>query len=182
MAAMTAVFAPLSGRLVGGHGPRLPLLLAGPLIALSGLLFAAFEAELHTPRMLASYVAFGIGFGLVNAPITNTAVSGMPRAQAGVAAAVASTSRQVGTALGVAVLGAVLAHGWTGSGSPADFAGAARPAWWIITGCGVLILLVGAVTTGRWGRRTAARVAEQLGSADSVAAAPPEATGRSIAR
>ena len=36
----------------------------------------------------------------VNAPITNTAVSGMPREQAGVAAAVASTSRQVGASLG----------------------------------------------------------------------------------
>ena len=54
---------------------------------------------------------FGIGFGMVNAPITNTAVSGMPRAQAGVAAAVASTSRQIGQTLGVAVIGAVLASG-----------------------------------------------------------------------
>ncbi|NGN65197.1 MFS transporter [Streptomyces sp. A7024] len=173
MAAMTAVFAPLSGRLVGSRGPRLPLLLAGPLIAASALLFAAFDAELSTGRMLTAYVLFGMGFGLVNAPITNTAVSGMPRAQAGVAAAVASTSRQVGTALGVAVLGAVLAHGWTGKGSPADFAAAASPAWWIITGCGVAILLVGALTTGAWGRRSAARVAEQLGSADSAATATP---------
>ena len=71
---------------------------------------------------------FGIGFGLVNAPITNTAVSGMPRAQAGVAAAVASTSRQVGQSLGVAVLGAALA------------AGLHEGAWWIITGCGAAVL------------------------------------------
>ena len=42
-----------------------------------------------------------VGFGMMNAPITNTAVSGMPTSQAGVAAAVASTSRQVGSALGV---------------------------------------------------------------------------------
>ena len=49
-------------------------------------------------------------FGFVNAPITNTAVSGMPRAQAGVAAAVASTSRQIGQTLGF--LRKTIAHGW----------------------------------------------------------------------
>jgi hypothetical protein len=47
--------------------------------------------------LFTAYVVFGIGFGFVNAPITNTAVSGMPRAQAGVAAAIASTSRQIGS-------------------------------------------------------------------------------------
>jgi len=49
----------------------------------------------------------GVGFGLVNPPITNTAVSGVPASQAGVAAAVASTSRQVGLTLGVALAGAI---------------------------------------------------------------------------
>ena len=56
--------------------------------------------------LIATYTVFGIGFGFVNAPITNTAVSGMPRAQAGVAAAIATTSRQFGQTLGVAVVGA----------------------------------------------------------------------------
>ena len=53
--------------------------------------------------VLLAYTVFGVGFGLVNPPITNTAVSGMPASQAGVAAAVASTSRQVGLTLGVAL-------------------------------------------------------------------------------
>ena len=60
-------------------------------------------------RLLAAYVVFGLGFGFVNAPITNAAVSGMPRAQAGVAAAIATTSRQFGQTLGVAVVGAIVA-------------------------------------------------------------------------
>lgn len=51
----------------------------------SGLLFALFEAETSDVTLFAGYVLFGVGFGFVNAPITNTAVSGMPRAQAGVA-------------------------------------------------------------------------------------------------
>ena len=107
-----------------------------------------------------------VGFGFVNAPITNTAVSGMPRAQAGVASAVASTSRQLGGTLGVAVVGAVLAAG-VGSSSYADaFVSAARPAWWVLAGCGLAVLVVGALTSGRWARGTALRTAERLESAE----------------
>ncbi|WP_421107900.1 MFS transporter, partial [Streptomyces sp. NEAU-S77] len=120
MAFMCFICAPLSGRLVGHGGPRLPLLLAGVTIGASGVLFAVFDAESSNVLLLTGYVLFGIGFGLVNAPITNTAVSGMPRSQAGVASAVASTSRQVGQSLGVAVIGAVLA-----AGAAAGAAGAA---------------------------------------------------------
>ncbi|MDX3224386.1 MFS transporter [Streptomyces sp. ME19-01-6] len=160
MAAMCFVFAPLSGRLVGSRGPRLSLLLAGAAMGASGVLFAAFDAQATDALLLAGYVLFGIGFGLVNAPITNTAVSGMPRAQAGVAAAVASTSRQVGASLGVAVIGAVLASGAAGTAaSAARFTDVARPAWWIIAGCGAAVLLLGLVTTGKWAAGTARRAA-----------------------
>ncbi|GAA2524118.1 MFS transporter [Streptomyces fimbriatus] len=166
MAVPTFLCAPLSGRLVGSRGPRLPLLIAGAAMTASGLLFALFEAGTADLTLFAGYVLFGIGFGFVNAPITNTAVSGMPTAQAGVASAVASTSRQLGQALGVAVVGAVLAAG-VGSSSYADaFVPAARPGWWILTGCGLAVLVVGALTSGRWARRTAERTAERLESAE----------------
>ncbi|MDV9188178.1 MFS transporter [Streptomyces sp. SR27] len=162
MAGMTFVFAPLSGRLTGARGPRLPLLLAGTAMATGALLFAAFGAETSDPLLFAGYVMFGIGFGLVNAPITNTAVSGMPRAQAGVASAVASTSRQVGQTLGVAVVGAVLAAGVGTGTSPDTFVAAARPAYWVVTACGLAVLAVGALTSGSWARRTAERTARCL--------------------
>ncbi|MFD9792165.1 MFS transporter [Streptomyces sp. NPDC059070] len=166
MAAVTMVVAPFSGRLVASRGPRPSLLIAGVTMAASGLLFAAFDGETSTPLLFTSYVLFGLGFGMVNSPITNTAVSGMPRAQAGVAAAVASTSRQTGQTLGVAVIGAVLAAGLTGAaGSPGyttAFPDAARPAWWIITACGLAVLLTGAATSGRRARESARRTAERL--------------------
>ncbi|MFD6289007.1 MFS transporter [Streptomyces sp. NPDC060205] len=162
MAAMTFVCAPLSGRLVGNRGPRLSLLIAGTAMTVSGVLFAAFEAETADVTLVIGYVLFGLGFGFVNAPITNTAVSGMPRAQAGVAAAVASTSRQIGQTLGVAVIGAVLASGVGTSSYRAAFVSAARPAWWIIAACGLSVLVVGAVSSGRWARGTAARTADRL--------------------
>ncbi|MEV8591531.1 MFS transporter [Streptomyces sp. NPDC052012] len=164
MAVPTFLCAPLAGRLVGSRGPRLPLLIAGGAMTASGLLFALFEAETSNVTLFLGYVLFGVGFGFVNAPITNTAVSGMPRAQAGVASAVASTSRQLGQTLGVAVIGAVLAAG-VGSSPYADaFVPAARPAWWILAACGLAVLVLGALTSGRWARRTAERTAERLES------------------
>ncbi|WP_406381273.1 MFS transporter [Streptomyces sp. NBC_01618] len=176
MAALTFVCAPLSGRLVGSRGPRLPLLVAGVAMTACGLMFAALDAETDNALLFTGYVLFGLGFGMVNAPITNTAVSGMPRSQAGVAAAVASTSRQVGGTLGVAVIGAVLAAGVAGTGSPRSaayataFVDASKPAWWIISGCGLSVLLVGALTSGRWARETARRTAERLEASAGVAA------------
>ncbi|MFI9081493.1 MFS transporter [Streptomyces sioyaensis] len=159
MAGMMLVFAPVSGRLVGSRGPRLPLLLAGTGMVASGVLFAAFGAQSTNLLLFSGFVLFGIGFGLVNAPVTNTAVSGMPRTQAGVAAAVTSTSRQVGQSLGVAVIGAVLAKGAQATAGGSTFLAAARPAWWIIAGCGAAILLIGTLTTGGWARGTARRTA-----------------------
>ncbi|MGC4996404.1 MFS transporter [Streptomyces sp. DT195] len=162
MAVPTLLCAPLSGRLVGSRGPRLPLLIAGAAMTTSGLLFALFEAETSGVTLFAGYVLFGVGFGFVNAPITNTAVSGMPRAQAGVAAAVASTSRQLGQTLGVAVIGAILAAGIGNSPYRDTFVAAARPGWWILAACGAAVLVLGLLTSGRWAHRTAERTAERL--------------------
>ena len=163
MAVVTSMFAPLSGRIVGTRGTRIPLVVAGVGITASGLML--LDLGRHTPiaYLLVTYVVFAVGFGMVNAPITNSAVSGMPRSQAGVAAAVASTSRQVGAALGVAIVGSVLNSG-IGGGALADrFAAASHPAWAIIAGCGALTLALGLITSGRWARRTADAVAEAFG-------------------
>jgi EmrB/QacA subfamily drug resistance transporter len=159
MAVMASLLAPVSGRLVGTRGPRIPLLVAGVGIALAGGMLLGLTA--HTPIgwLVASYVVFGIGFGMLNAPITNTAVSGMPNSQAGVAAAVASTSRQTGSALGVAVLGAMLNSRLSGP-IKEGFATASRPAWAIVLGLGVSIVVVGLITSGPWAGRTTTRIAD----------------------
>jgi EmrB/QacA subfamily drug resistance transporter len=164
LAVMTLVFGPLSGRLVGSRGPRWSLLLAGSLLTVGGLLLVPTSRTEPFPLLIAAIAVYAIGFGFLNPPITNTAVSGMPREQAGVAAAVASTSRQVGAALGVAVIGSVLAAG-VGGPLRAEFVAASRPAWWVIAVSGMVVLVLGALTTGRRAdasaRRAAQRVAEQ---------------------
>ncbi|WP_338696271.1 MFS transporter [Streptomyces sp. Q6] len=177
MATMALVCAPLSGRLVGSRGPRLPLLVAGVTMTASGVLLAAFDAETSNGSLFVAYVLFGIGFGFVNAPITNTAVSGMPRAQAGVAAAVASTSRQIGQTLGVAVIGAVLASGVAGSSYADSFVDAGRTCWWIIAGCGLAVLVLGALTSGRWAKETARRTARRLAEPEVRAEADLTSSG-----
>ena len=58
-------------------------------------------------ELLIVFAVFGIGFSMVNAPITNSAVSGMPLDRAGAASAVTSTSRQIGVSIGVALCGSV---------------------------------------------------------------------------
>jgi EmrB/QacA subfamily drug resistance transporter len=163
LAVMTLLLAPLSGWIIGRWGPRLPLVVAGVAMTAGGLLLTSLAPDTPVARLMAAYVIFGIGTGMVNAPITNTAVSGMPRSQAGVAAAIASTSRQVGQSLGVAVVGAAVTSAMHGL-LQANFAQASHVGWWIITGCGAAVLLLGLVTTGRWALRTAARTAETFPS------------------
>ncbi|NUS53739.1 MAG: MFS transporter [Streptomycetaceae bacterium] len=174
MAAMTVICAPLSGRLVAARGPRPSLVVAGIAISVSALMLT--DLDNHTPvaQLMAAYVVFGIGFGLINAPITNTAVSGMPRSQAGVAAAVATTSRMTGQSLGIAVIVSVVVssvHGTLGSG----FASASHVGWAIVAGCGLVVVVLGILTTGPAAMRSAARVAERL-AAPSPAPSPDSRT------
>ncbi|MFI6388636.1 MFS transporter [Nonomuraea sp. NPDC050540] len=172
MAGLTLVCSPLSGRIVGNAGTRVPLLVAGATMGASGLIMTGLAADTPTWRLMAAYVLFGVGFGMLNAPITNTAVSGMPRTQAGVAAAVASTSRQIGQSLGVAVIGSLVTSAVAGPFA-AGFPAASRIGWWVIVGCGAAIVLLGILTTTGWARRSAARTAERLAQApDRTADAP----------
>jgi EmrB/QacA subfamily drug resistance transporter len=164
-AIVVAVLAPISGRVVGSRGPRLPLFIAGVAMTITGLALTGLSDSTSYWWLIADLVVCGIGFGFVNAPVTNTAVSGMPREQAGVAAAIASTSRQVGNALGVAIIGSIVN---TGSAATfADrFARASHPAWWIIAGAGLGVLVIGALSTSRRAVATAEATAIQLHPAE----------------
>ena len=138
MALMMMLASPVSGRIVGHRGPRLPLVVAGACIGTACAMLTGIDPVTPFTWLFGAYVVFGLGFGLVNAPITNAAVSGMPRAQAGVAAAIASTSRQVGQTLGVAVCGALVTSRLSGS-VHGGLATVSRAAWWILAGCGAVI-------------------------------------------
>ncbi|MGI5483093.1 MFS transporter [Streptomyces lavendofoliae] len=135
MALGATVCAPLSGRLVGRGGPWLPLVLAGGFLTAGGLCLVGLDRDTGVPLLLLAYALIGTGFGFANAPITNTAVSGLPAARAGVAGAITSTARQFGAALGIALAGGLVA----GAG-PEGLARASRPGWFLVAGCGLVLL------------------------------------------
>ncbi len=159
MALASLVTSPQSGRLVASRGPRLPMLLASACLIASCLIMTHFTTGTSLYVVGVAYALMGFGSGFVNAPITNTAVSGMPRAQAGVAAAVASTSRQVGSSLGVAIFGSILASG-------TSFEHDSHVCWYVALGCAVAIGLLGIITTGNSAKASAARTAALFTQAD----------------
>jgi EmrB/QacA subfamily drug resistance transporter len=163
MAAMVMIVSPVSGRMVGAYGARPSLAISGSMMTLSMLLLTRLAADTPMPQLLVTYALFGLGFGMVNAPVTYAAVSGMPRAQAGLAAAIATTSRQVGLALGVAMAGTLVGGGrvWS-AGTWIDFPAATHPVWWILAASGLLVLALGLLATGSIGNASAARVAHLL--------------------
>jgi MFS family permease len=172
MAVMTVIFGPLSGVLVGRFGTRPSFIIAGTFLTASGLLLTRLTNDTSAAMLIGTYVVFGIGFGFVNVPITNSTMSGMPRSQAGVAAGITSTSRQVGSSLGVAVIGSATISALHGPFRQ-DFATASHAGWWILTACGAGVLCLGLLVSGRWAKRTAQRTARRLmpASADGDAQA-----------
>jgi predicted MFS family arabinose efflux permease len=161
---LVLVLSPRTGRLVGTRGPRLPLVVSGAALALGGGASLWLGPATPLPAVLAVYLLFGVFLGTVNPPITNTAVSGMPRSMAGVAASLASTGRQTGTTLGVAIAGTIVGPALARGGTA--YTSAEHGVWWLVLGLGIGILVLGLVSTGRWALDTAGRAAalfEEMG-------------------
>jgi EmrB/QacA subfamily drug resistance transporter len=159
LAVMMIVCAPLSGRLVGAYGSRPSLLAAGAGLAISSWLLTGLRLDTSLPLLLVAYGLFGVGLGMINPAITNSAVAGMPLSQAGVAAAIASTGRQVGAALGIAIAGTVIA---TSRARGTGFVQATHPVWWLMTACGVLVLVLGWLSNTAWAKSSVGRVTHLL--------------------
>ena len=181
MAGAMLVAAPLSGRMVGNHGTRLPLVIGSLTLIASALILTTVTTSTSDIVLFVSYLLFGVGTGMVNPPITNTAVTGMPPSQAGVAAAVASTSRQVGATLGVAVLGALAGGDMIKHLGP-SFAAATHSSWWVIVGIGCVMLVGAFVTSTPWALQTATKTAERLRDRDRPAVVEGQSTESQPAR
>jgi EmrB/QacA subfamily drug resistance transporter len=112
LSGLILVGAPLSGRLAGRVGPK-PLLTAGTaLLVVSALLMSRMSStqfdQTQWLTLLPAYLVGGIGVGLVNPPISALAVGSVEQRLAGMAAGISGLCRQLGTAVGIAFLGAVL--------------------------------------------------------------------------
>jgi len=154
MPCMMALASPISGRIVARGGPRVPFVIAGAALTLSTAALSQLSPTSGPLFLVATYGLFGFGAGMVNVPISNGVMAGVPKAQAGVASGMNSSSRQLGQSLGVAIVGSVLAaslHGTMRGG----FLTAAHAGWWVMAGCGYAVLLLGVISTTQWAHATA---------------------------
>jgi MFS transporter, DHA2 family, methylenomycin A resistance protein len=102
-----AVISPLAGRLTARRGPR-PSMFAGAALAAAGQLgLLAITPASGYLRLLPVLLCVSFGLGLFTAPVVTTAIRAVPPSESGLASGVNNTARQVGTALGVAIFGAL---------------------------------------------------------------------------
>lgn len=146
MALGMLICSPLSGRLVGRHGTRPSLVSAGILMTIAAALLTTLRPDTPIWQLIVMFAVFGTGFGMVNAPITTAAVSGMPLDRAGAASAVASTSRQVGVSVGVALCGLL-----TGAGL-----------WWVVAALAACVVVLGIAANTGWALRSRDRIVPLL--------------------
>jgi len=158
------VLSPYAGRIVGSRGPRLPLVIAGSALAAGGAASLTIGVDTPLPVVLAIYLLFGLFLGMVNPPITNTAISGMPTSMAGLAGSLASAARQTGTTLGVAIAGTIV--GSTTALTPEAFTRAEHIVWWPVFGLGLGLLALALLSTSRWAESTNLNESNQVSSAD----------------
>jgi EmrB/QacA subfamily drug resistance transporter len=110
--AALAVAAPLAARLTERVGTK--LVVSAGLLVVAGALWLLSTVEFGDGygRVAAALALLGCGMGFVMAPATESIMGSLPLAKAGVGSAMNDTTRQVGGALGVAVLGSILAAGY----------------------------------------------------------------------
>ena len=96
-------------------GPR-RLVTAGVLIMALGLwLFTGVDASTSTLTLITYIMVFGFGFGLAAQPLTDTVMAAVPVEDAGIGSAINDVSRELGAALGVAILGSIVSGFYRGN-------------------------------------------------------------------
>ena len=101
--------APTAGRLVNRFGSRLLMTVGLTLNGIALLLLSRLGTGSEFIDLWPAFVIGGIGMGLTTTPMTAAALSAVPTDMAGVGSGVLTTARQVGVALGIAVMGAIIA-------------------------------------------------------------------------
>jgi EmrB/QacA subfamily drug resistance transporter len=138
--AVPAVAAPIAGLLMDRVGARRIVAVALALQAIGiGWLAAQSTVDAKYPSLIAPFVIAGLGMGLFFAPMARLTLGFAPRHLEGVASGTSNALRQLGTVLGVAVLGSIFSA-YGGFGTPASFVAGMMPAMWV----GAIVLAFGA--------------------------------------
>ena len=110
---------PLSAKLAGRFGTRAVVAAGLIVVAAALLLMSGADADSGYGLIAVSLVALGFGMGATMAPATESIMSSLPLAHAGVGSAMNDTVRMVGGTLGVAILGSLLSSGYGADMEPA---------------------------------------------------------------
>jgi EmrB/QacA subfamily drug resistance transporter len=115
MAFVMMIVAPISARVVERVGTKI-VVGGGLAIAAGGLLLmSTLETSTSYAGILVRMVVLAIGMGLVMAPATEAVMGSLPPEKAGVGSAVNDTTREIGGALGVAVIGSLVSTAYASS-------------------------------------------------------------------
>jgi MFS family permease len=107
-AATMMIVAPLSARFVERVGTKKVVLSGLTLIMVGLVLLSTLEPLSPYPRVITYFCIMAAGMGMTMAPATESVMGSLPREKAGVGSAVNDTTRQVGGALGVAIIGSAV--------------------------------------------------------------------------
>ena len=146
------IVSPLTGFLIlPRFGPRMPIAVGLAISAIAiGWIAWTMSPDLKYSAMVAPFLLAGLGMGLIFAPSSTAVLMDMPEADHAKASGTNSTLREIGTALGIAVLTAV----FTGAGgqlTPTGYVDAAQKA--VFVGAAVLALAA-LVALGLPGRKS----------------------------
>ena len=109
MTVLVVVSAPLAGKATDLIGPRWPISIGMLLLTAALLSFSRLGVHASFLDLLPGMLVGGVGMGVAMGPMTTAALSTASVEEAGVVSGVITTSRQVGGALGIAVMGAIVA-------------------------------------------------------------------------
>ena len=115
MAVMFMIMGPVSARLAERVGTKLTVTAGLVFGALGMAVVATNDAGSPYLQVFAGVITISFGMGLVMAPATASIMQALPRSKAGVGSAVNDTTRQVGGAMGVAVMGSLFASAYSSS-------------------------------------------------------------------
>jgi EmrB/QacA subfamily drug resistance transporter len=119
IALVMAVAAPMSGRLVEKIGNKAMVAMGMGLSALGLAYLGTSTAGSGYSHIFISLLFLGVGIGFAIAPATESIMGSLPVEKAGVGSAMNDTTRQVGGALGVAILGSVFSSAYLAGIAPA---------------------------------------------------------------
>lgn len=116
--ATLVIAAPLSARLTEKFGTKAVVTTGLLIVATAMAILATVDPASGYGRIALALSIMGFGMGTTMAPATDSIMGSLPLAKAGVGSAMNDTTRQVGGALGVAILGSVLASTYGAAMAP----------------------------------------------------------------